>query len=508
MWINILLLAPLLIALACFVAARINSQNLSTSLHITGLILTALFSLKLGADVLSQGDLSTEGQWFYVDSLSAIFVGIIGIVGLLAGLYSIGYMKKELELGEFNEQQYCNYYGFFHLFFFTMLLSVMTNNIVVMWVGIEATTLSSAFLVGAYGKRTSLEAAWKYIIICSVGVAFGLYGTLLVFADASNILADPEQAIFWTKINENATALDPHLIHLAFIFILIGFGTKCGLFPMHTWLPDAHSEAPSPVSAILSGILLNCAMLVVLRYYILTNKAVGPEFAQNLLLIFGIISVAIAALFIIAQRDIKRLLAYSSIENMGLIAVGFGIGGPLGVFAGLLHTINHSLAKTLLFCASGNILVKYHSRDMQDIKGLWKTMPITAVLFAGGALALSGVPPFNLFISELALVTAGITTGHIGLMIFCLILLTIVLAALAKMVLNTVLGDKPEHIETGEFSIITIVPMAALLGLMLMFGLYLCEPILQLLTSAVNIVLGQNNATLTDALLPWLPLNQ
>ncbi|MGC6405148.1 hydrogenase 4 subunit F [Bisgaard Taxon 45] len=505
MWIEILLLTPLLVSLGCFVSARIGSKSWSMSLHVTGLMLMAFFTLRLGIDVLSQGSVSTEGHWFYVDSLSAIFVIIIGIVGLLAGIYSIGYMNKELALGEFSLLQYSNYYGFFHLFFFTMFLSVMTNNIIVMWVGIEATTLSSAFLVGAYSKRTSLEAAWKYVIICSVGVAFGLYGTLLIFADASNILADPEQAIFWTKINENASALDPALVHLAFIFILIGFGTKCGFFPMHTWLPDAHSEAPSPVSAILSGILLNCAMLIVIRYYIITNKAIGDAFAQTLLLAFGIVSVAIAALFIIAQRDIKRLLAYSSIENMGLIALGFGIGGPLGVFAGLLHTINHSLAKTLLFCASGNILVKYHSRDIGEVRGLWKTMPVTALLFAGGALALSGIPPFNLFISELALVTAGISAGHIGLMLFCLLLLTIVLTALAKMILNTVLGDKPEHIEEGEFSITTLVAMAVLLGLMFLFGLYLSEPMLQLLHNAVNIVLGKNLA-LADVL-PWLPLN-
>ena len=187
------------------------------------------------------------------------------------------------------------------------------------------------------------------------------------------------------------------------VIILVGFGTKCGLFPMHTWLPDAHSEAPSPVSAVLSAVLLNCAMLVVLRYYILVSQAVGDEYPQTLLLVFGLLSTGIASFFIIMQRDIKRLFAYSSIENMGLISFAFGLGGPIGAFAGLLHTITHSLAKALLFCASGNILLKYRSRDIQQISGLWRTMPFTAVLFAGGALALgacrrSGCLPVNLLL--------------------------------------------------------------------------------------------------------------
>ena len=388
-----------------------------------------------------------------------------------------------------------------------MIVSVITNNLILMWVAIEATTLSSAFLVGTYKQKTSLEAAWKYIIICSVGVAFGLYGTLLTFANANGVLADPSQAIFWSAVNQQATGLNPMLMYIAFAFVLIGFGTKCGLFPMHTWLSDAHSEAPSPVSAILSAVLLNCAMLVVLRYYTLVSKAVGAEFPQTLMLIFGLLSVLVAALFIIVQFDIKRLLAYSSIENMGLISFAFGLGGPIGVFAGLLHTINHSLAKTLLFCASGNILLKYKTRDMNQVRGLWRVAPVSAVLFAGGALALGGIPPFNVFVSEFSVVVAGITAGKTWLVILCLILLTIVLAGLALMLLKTVLGKQPDNVEAGEVSKVSLAAMAILLLLMFVMGIHIAEPILQLLKSAVGIVLGSEHVSFGDMLvLPWQSL--
>ncbi|HBO38458.1 MAG TPA: hydrogenase 4 subunit F, partial [Pasteurellaceae bacterium] len=269
-WIYALLLSPLAISVACFFVAKTKNKTLCTALHLTGLVLMLLFSLKVISGVLAHGALFALNHWIYIDSLSAIFLGLIGIVGFLAGIYSISYMNIELEHGHLNFKTYANYHGLLHLFLFTMLVSVTTNNIILMWVGIEATTISSAFLVGTYKQKTSLEAAWKYIIICSVGVAFGLYGTILTFSSANSLLSDPTQAVFWSAIKTQAAGLNPSLMYLAFAFILVGFGTKCGLFPMHTWLPDAHSEAPSPVSALLSAVLLNCAMLVVLRYFIIT----------------------------------------------------------------------------------------------------------------------------------------------------------------------------------------------------------------------------------------------
>ena len=508
-WIFTLLFSPLIIALICFICGVSKNRILCNGIHLTGLILMLVFLLQAISEVLTQGEIYAINNWFYLDSLSAIFLGLIAIVGGLAGLYSVAYINREFAEGHLDEKTCCNYYGFLHLFFFTMILSVSTNNIIVMWIGIEATTLSSAFLVGTYKHKTSLEAAWKYIVICSVGVAFGLFGTILTFANATNLLNEPAQAIFWTAINQQASTLNPSLMYLAFAFVLIGFGTKCGLFPMHTWLPDAHSEAPSPVSAVLSAVLLNCAMLVVLRYYILISQAVGEQYPQTLLLIFGLISVGIAAIFIVMQKDIKRKLAYSSIENLGLISFAFGLGGPVGVFAGLFHTITHSVAKGMLFCASGSILLKYNSRDMDSVSGLWRTMPITAVLFAGGTLALAGLPPFGLFASEFSVVVAGIYANQLWLVLLCLIFLTIALAGLTTMVLKIVLGKPKENIEVGELGILPVSVLAVGLFILFTLGIYLNEPMLQLLTNATAIVLHQPNVSFGELLvLPWQSLAQ
>ncbi|MDG2948034.1 hydrogenase 4 subunit F [Bisgaard Taxon 10/6] len=506
-WINALLAVPFIVGVAFFFLTHMKTASFSTALHVTGLGLMLICSLHVVAAVLESGRIETWNHWIYVDSLSAVFVGLIGIVGTLAGVYSIGYMNTELKEGHIDYRSYVYYHAFLHLFFGSMLVAVTTNNVILMWVAIELTTLTSAFLVGIYGHRTSLEAAWKYIIICSVGVAFGLYGTILTFSNANTVLHDSSQAIFWSVINGQAANLNPHLMYLAFAFIVVGFGTKCGLFPMHTWLPDAHSEAPSPASAVLSAVLLNCAMLIVLRYFILTAKAVGFDYPQALLLVFGLLSTGVSSFFIIMQHDIKRKLAYHSIENMGLISFAFGLGGPIGMFAGLLHTITHSLAKALLFCASGNILLKYRSRDIYYVSGMWKVMPWTAVLFAGGALALGGVPPFGMFVSEFAIVVAGITAGKTWWVIFCLIFLTIALSGLTIMLLKTVLGKPTEGVEVGEGSRLSVAVIAVYLLLLFAIGIYIADPLSQLLQNSVGIILGQDNVSFGDMLLlPWQTL--
>ncbi|CNF02655.1 hydrogenase 4 subunit F [Yersinia frederiksenii] len=503
----LLLAIPLiasLLAFACRFLGR-SARMATTWVHFTGITLLLVVALTVVCRVTLGGEILVAHNWLHIDSLSALFLAILGVIGFITGLYSLGYMRHEVNNGEITVSTLCSYYGFFHLFLFTMLLVVTSNNLILMWVGIEATTLSSAFLVGLYGQRSSLEAAWKYIIICTVGVAFGLYGTVLVYANAANVLADPSSAIFWTVVAEHAKELDPSLMHLAFVFILIGFGTKTGLFPMHSWLPDAHSEAPSPTSALLSAVLLNCALLVIIRYYIIISAAIGPYFPQMLLLVFGMMSVAVSAFFILAQRDMKRLLAYSSVENMGLIAVALGIGGPLGVLAALFHTLNHSLAKTLLFCGSGNVLLKYGTRDMGAIKGIIRVAPLTAVLLAGGALALAGMPPFNVFISEFMVVVAAIKAGHITLVIVLLLLLTLVLAGLVRMIASTVLGTPPAAVSKGELGILTTAPMVILLLLMLLLGVHIPSPVTRLLTDAAQIVLNDHSrdAIHQPFILPW-----
>ncbi|MCG8709121.1 hydrogenase 4 subunit F [Brenneria sp. 4F2] len=495
-----LLAIPLATALLAFLCRFSGGQarTLVSIIHLLGILALLTVAMQQVWLVYQHGDILAAHNWLHLDSLSALFLAILGVIGFLTGCYSMGYMRHEVESGEITLTTLCDYYGFFHLFLFTMLLAITSNNLILMWAAIEATTLSSAFLVGLYGQRSSLEAAWKYIIICTVGVAFGLYGTVLVYANAASVMAEPGAAIFWTEVLKHAGELDGTLMHLAFIFIIIGFGTKTGLFPMHAWLPDAHSEAPSPTSALLSAVLLNCALLVIVRYYIIVSAAIGADFPRTLLLVFGMLSVAVAAFLILVQRDMKRLLAYSSVENMGLIAVALGIGGPLGILAALLHALNHSLAKTLLFCGSGNVLLKYGTRDMDAIKGIMRVTPLTGALLAGGALALGGMPPFNVFLSEFMTVSAGLSAGlsagHFWLVAILLALLTVVLAGLVRMVAGTVLGSSPAAVAKGELGIMTTAPMIVLLILMLLMGTHIPQPVIRLLENATAIVANTHAA--------------
>ncbi|MFM2486881.1 hydrogenase 4 subunit F [Celerinatantimonas yamalensis] len=494
-----LLAVPLLSSLLTF-ACRWSGKSakvLVTTLHSLGIVVLLVMCGVCTWQVYAHGALFAGALWFHLDSLAALFMLILGLIGFITGVHSIGYMNHELAHGEISQETLCTYYGLFHLFLFTMLLAITSNNLILMWAAVEATTVSSAFLVAIYGKRTSLEAGWKYIMICSVGVAFGLYGTLLVYANAVQVMPDPNQAIFWSAVLPYAHLLDPTLMKLAFIFVLIGFGTKTGLFPMHAWLPDAHSEAASPTSALLSAVLLNCALLVIIRFHILISAAIGTAYSSHLLLIFGFLSVAVAAFLILVQRDIKRLLAYSSVENMGLIALALGIGGPLGTLAAMLHTLNHSLAKTLLFCGSGNVLLKYGSRDLNVVKGVLRSMPLTGVLLAGGALALGGMPPFNVFLSEFLTVTAGIRSGHYVLTVVLLLLLTVVLAGLVRLVAKAVLGQAPEAMSKGELSWLTTAPMAVLLALMLLMGTHIPQPVSRLLERASAVVLHSDSTANT-----------
>jgi len=481
--------------------AHDGSARTFERIHLAALAAMALSAFTVVGRVMAGADLVAFGGWLFVDPLAAIFVGLVGLVGLMTGLYAIGYLRHDLAHGEIGVKQAKVFYGFFHFFLFTMLLVVTSNNIVMMWVAVEATTLGSAFLVGLYGKRSSLEAAWKYVIICTVGVAFGLYGTVLTYADGSAVLADPHGAILWTNLVAGAHLLDPTLAKIAFVFVLIGFGTKAGLFPMHAWLPDAHSEAPSPVSALLSGVLLKCALFVVIRYLILTSRAVGPEFPQQLLLILGFLSIAVASFLLYAQKDLKRKLAYSSVEHIGIIALGLGFGGPLGIGAALLHTINHSLAKALIFCGSGNVLMKYGTRDLSVVKGLLRVAPLSGVMIMAGALALAGFPPFNLFVSEFLVISAGLEAGHPWLVGASVLLLTVTVAAFVQIVSGSVLGKNPETVKVGDVGWRVLAPMGVLLALVLVMGVAVPTPVARLVEEATAVVIGSDRTTPIAA--PW-----
>lgn len=322
MLLLVLLGCPLAAALLIAVLpAKSTPRGAYETLHVLSLAGVAVAGLTLVVAAFAGSDIFALGEWFHLDGLSALFLGLIAVIAPCTGVYSLPYVAHDVAEGKLGPSQVKQYYAFFSLFVFSMILAVTSNNIIMMWVSVEATTLSTVFLVGVYRTKLALEAAWKYVIVCTAGVAFGLFGTLLVYANAADIMADPHQAVFWTAILPNAPFMDRSLMMIAFVFAAIGFGTKAGLFPMHTWLPDAHSEAPSPVSALLSGVLLKCAILIVLRFYILTAANVGATFPQTVMMILGVLSVCYAAFEVYKQNDLKRKLAYSSCENVALVVV-------------------------------------------------------------------------------------------------------------------------------------------------------------------------------------------
>lgn len=496
---------PLLVAVVCLVFACLKGgfHKLAALLHTVSIFVTFITSWGLAFHVFADGPMESAGHWLLLDSLSVLFLAVLGLVALITGIHSLGYIGSELNHGELTSRQVSLFYGLFNLFLATMLLALTANNLIMMWVAIEATTVSSVFLVGLYCQRSSLEAAWKYIMLCSVGVAFGLFGTVMTYSNAVAVFDDPSQAIFWTAVRDHAHLLDPRLIQIGFIFIVIGFGTKTGLFPMHTWLPDAHSEAPSPVSGLLSAGLLNCALLVILRHFMIASEVLGHGYTQALMLGFGLLSVAVAAFFILIQKDIKRLLAYSSVENMGLIAFAVGLG-PLGCFAAILHVINHSLGKTLMFCGAGNIMLKYGTRDMNIIQGVVRVAPWTGILFGAGALALAGVPPFNLFVSEFSIVCSALYTHHTALVVVMLIVLTLVLAGLARLVASCVMGKAPETVEKGEVNVLTVFPLVVMMVCMLVMGTHIPDVVLHGVVQAAQVVSNNEFGTALNELnLPW-----
>lgn len=484
--IEILLLVPLIAAALCY---PLRSRRLIEAVGVVGSVATLAVASLLSYRVFSSGTID-EGL-LYMDAFSAYILMLVSLVGLVAVIYSISYIGRENREGVITDIKLRNYYLFFQLFVFTMLLVCVSNNLGVMWIAIEGTTLASAYLVGLYDRETSVEAAWKYLVICSVGITLALLGIIIVYASSIQVLGESSSALDWSTLMAAAGSLDPTLLKIAFIFVLIGYGTKVGLAPMHTWLPDAHSQAPTPVSALLSGVLLNCAMYGILRFHmIVSGSSLGPGFSGGLLLLFGIISLAIAGAYIIMSKDYKRMLAYSSIEHMGIIAIGFGFGGYWGVFGALFHMLNHALTKTLMFLGAGSILQRTGTKDIGEVRGVLKLLPATGVLFLGGALAITGCPPFSLFLSEFMVVVGGISTGnHLGAALY-LILLAIVFAAFLYHVGRMVFGEPAAPAGGEREGKAEIVLMSALLVTILALGLYLPAFLSDVLEQIVRLFLG------------------
>jgi hydrogenase-4 component F len=388
--------------------------------------------------------------YLYLDSLSCFFLLTVAAVTLLAAVGSVAYLAAEEDSGRLSAFQVRLYYVFFGLFASLMLAALETGNLGLLFVMIEASTLASAALVGLEARASTLEAAWKYVIITSFGVTLALAGTLFLYYSASGLHLAAEYRLTWPFLFSHARSLAPGSLRLAFLLAVVGYGTKVGLAPMHTWLPDAHAEAPSPASAMLSAALLNTGMYAIIRFLAITHARLGAGFPRAVLLTFGFLSVVIGVLFMIRRGNFKRLFAYSSVEHMGIIAVALGFGGLLGLYGALLQTLNHAIAKCVLFLTSGDVSLRYRTREAAGVQGLLAAVPVTGGALLLGSVAVLGSPPFGVFLSEITIVRAGFAGSSPVFPLLLLGLLAVAFVAFARTTTGMVTGPPPDEWESGS----------------------------------------------------------
>ncbi|MBT4288494.1 MAG: hydrogenase [Deltaproteobacteria bacterium] len=419
-------------------------------------------------------------QYFKLSPEGLLVLLVISFLFFIVSLYSISY----LEVTKLSNKSV--YTGSMLLFLATMSMATISDDIIVFWIAIEATTLASAPLILLHKTKASLEATWKYVLICSVGIALALLGSVLM--TISMDIAGIEVSLTFSELTNIASQLDKTWLKAGFIFVLVGYGTKMGLAPMHTWLPDAHSEAPSPASALLSGVLLNCAYLGILKTSGILFSADLGQFTGNVLIAFGLMSVIAGATFILKQSDYKRLLAYSSIENMGIIAFGTGIGG-IAAYGAMLHLIHHSLIKSSLFLSSGNILLGYGSKVIEKTGSMTKHLPKTFVCFFGGIVGLVGLPPFGIFVSKLLIIIGAFQQGRyivVGVLLVCLLLIS---AGLMRYVMK-ISFNPTETIVTLKEKPLLILPQLALLFVSIILCFWIPEPIYQTIIQSISGISG------------------
>jgi hydrogenase-4 component F len=453
------------------------------------------------------------GVDWLIDSLSVYFVLLVNIIAFFASWSSIRYLADQTPTSFWQDP--ILFYTLINLFHVTMLIVPFANNLIVLWIAIEATTLVSAMLVGFQNKRESWEAAWKYLIITSTGIIFALLGTMFLanavpeaLRSLPEVQNNPNSVMNWTFLLVHAKELasSSDFVRLSFLFILVGYGTKAGLAPMHTWLPDGHGEAPAPISALLSGVLLKSALYAVLRFYTITNAVLFPDktFTSAILLSAGLLSLIIATPFILKEKNrFKRVLAYHSLEHMGIITFGIGIGGQIALFGALLHALNHAITKALMFLSFGNVIRQYEKKRIEqaDIKGVLRSMPVTGAIMTLGGLALVGTPPFNIFMSEFIILWGAfgalknsvfppwIIAVAIGLFILST---TLIFYGLIRHLAKLVLHKLPDDARLEETWKGDLPPLAVLLGFVTLFGVTVIPPISNLITNSANIVLNVN----------------
>ena len=463
--------------------AALKFVNLTGSLLISSSLVAIVYNITVAG--------SFSYKMLYVDDLSAVLLSILAVLIFTAVLFSLSYMEKDLVNGHITFAMLRRYYGLLNVLIFTLISVLTVGNLGLMWVAVEATTLASAFLVAFYFNHSALEAAWKYIMVCTVGICLALLGTTLLYYAQVSVVGSDFQALNWLELTKMSSELDPAIVKLAFVFILVGYGTKTGLAPMHTWLPDAHSQAPTPISALLSGVVLSCAAYAVMRNLIVVQAVINHEFLQYLLIGFGVFSIAVAIPFILVQHDLKRLLAYSSVEHMGIVILGIGIGTTWSIYGALLHMINHAIAKSALFYMAGVITQEYQTKNIARIRGLVSTMPLVGTMFIIGILAITGTPPFGIFISKFIIIGAAFSSGRMLLGSGVLLLLAGIFAGMMYYCLAMAFGPKPKYrAANATIGKPALMSMIISVGLIIVTGLYVPTWLNDMLYRATAIVMG------------------
>ena len=462
------LLAVLIIpVVSAAILALIPNYRVSSRLN----VLASLFTLS--AALLLFARRPEPGQFLFIDDLNIVFVALNTFVGFTTSLFSATYISHELETGKLTPAYLRFYHAMYQVMMFGMNLALVSNNLGLMWVAVELATLSTVLMVGIYRTHEALEAAWKYFILGSVGIALALFGTILVYMAARPVIGEGLEAMVWTTVIQHAGSFDPALLNVAFIFLLLGYGTKVGLAPLHAWLPDAHAEGPTPISAVLSGLLLNVALYAVLRFKILLSASPQAIAPGPLMIVMGLVSLIFAAFMLYRRRDIKRLFAYSSIEHMGIIAFAFGMGGPLANFAGLLHMTMHSLTKSAIFFAVGHVAQVKGTQKIADIRGLTASHPVLGWGLVIGVIAIAGMPPLGIFMSEFLVVSSAFARHPL----LALPLVTGLLVAFGALLLRlsgVAFGEPCGSLAPVKAS---YVPMFAHLAMVFAAGIYLPAPL-------------------------------
>jgi hydrogenase-4 component F len=466
---------PLVSILVCPLAAALLLAGLPGNRFASILNIAASAATFAIAASLLAGDRAPPGRYLFVDDLSIVFIVLNTFVGLTTSAFSAGYISHELQSGRLSPLRLRFYHAMYQLMMFGMNLALLSSNIGLMWVAVELATLSTVVMVGLYLTAEALEAAWKYFILGSVGIAFALFGTILVYLAAQPVIGEGYDAMVITRLMERAAEFDPALLNVAFVFLMLGYGTKVGLAPMHAWLPDAHAEGPTPISAVLSGLLLNVALYAVLRFKLLMAANPGAISPGPLMMSLGLLSLILAAFMLYRRRDIKRLFAYSSIEHMGIIVFAFGMGGPIANFGGLLHMAMHSLTKSAIFYVVGLISQIKGAQRIADIRGLTESHPVLGWGLLIAVAAIAGLPPFGIFMSEFLIITSAFARQPLAALLFVFGLL-IAFGALMLRATEMAFGEPSPSVARARAS---YAPFAIHLTLVLAAGIYIPPPVVE-----------------------------